>query len=79
MHLINYRSSTKIKSMTRTIRISQQLDKLLEKDAMNKRVSINSLISSIITKYAEWDRYVKSLRFVSIPPDGLRTYNRIVR
>jgi hypothetical protein len=72
MHLINYRSSTKIKSTTRTIRISQQLDKLLEKDAMNKRVSINSLISSIITKYAEWDRYVKSLRFVSIPPDGLR-------
>jgi hypothetical protein len=44
----------------------------LEKDATNKRVSINSLISSIITKYAEWDRYVESLCFVSIPPDGIR-------
>lgn len=71
-HLINYRDSSKIKSTTRTIRISRQLDRLLEKDAINKRVSINSLISSIITKYAEWDRYVESLRFVSIPPDGLR-------
>lgn len=70
--LINYRSSSKTKSTTRTIRISQKLDRLLEKDATDKRVSINSLISSIITKYAEWDRYVEALRFVSIPPDGLR-------
>jgi hypothetical protein len=72
MHLIKNRSSSKTKSTTRTIRISQQLDRLLEKDATNKRVSINSLISSIIARYAEWDRYVESLRFVSIPPDGLR-------
>lgn len=72
MDMINYRDSSKVKSATRTIRISQQLDRLLEKDATNKRVSINSLISSIITKYAEWDRYAESLRFVSIPPDGLR-------
>lgn len=70
--MINYRDSSKIKSTTRTIRISRQLDRLLKKDATNKRVNINSLISSIITKYAEWDRYVESLRFVSIPPDGLR-------
>jgi hypothetical protein len=69
--LINYNISN-IKSTTRTIRISRQLDKLLEKDAANKRVSVNSLISSMITKYAEWDRYVESLRFVAIPPDGLR-------
>jgi hypothetical protein len=69
--LINYKDS-KIKSTTRTIRISRQLDKLLEKEAANKRVSVNSLISYMITKYAEWDRYVESLHFVAIPPDGLR-------
>lgn len=68
--MINHK--TNIKSTTRTIRISQQLDRLLEKDAENKRVSVNSLISSMIIKYSEWDRYVESLRFVSIPPDGLR-------
>jgi hypothetical protein len=70
--LVNYGGSSKPRSTTRTIRISRQLDRLLEKDATDKRVSINSLISSIITKYAEWDRYAESLRFVSIPPDGLR-------
>jgi hypothetical protein len=72
MLLINYKSSNSNRSTTRTIRISQQLDRLLEKDAASKRVSVNSLISYMITKYAEWDRYVESLSFVSIPPDGLR-------
>jgi len=69
MLLINYKSSNSNRSTTRTIRISQQLDRLLEKDAASKRVSVNSLISYMITKYAEWDRYVESLSFVSIPPD----------
>jgi len=69
MLLINYQSSNSNRSTTRTIRISQQLDRLLEKDAASKRVSVNSLISYMITKYAEWDRYVESLSFVSIPPD----------
>jgi hypothetical protein len=71
MSLINYKNSS-IKSTTRTIRISRQLDKILEKDALNKRASVNSLISSIMTKYAEWDRYAEVLRFVPIPPDGLK-------
>jgi hypothetical protein len=69
--MINYRGDN-IKTTTRTIRISRQLDRILEKDAANKRVSVNSLITSIIIKYSEWDRYVESLRFVSMPPDGLR-------
>jgi hypothetical protein len=67
--MINYNSRTNEKSTTRTIRIPQKLDKLLERDAENKRGIINSLISSIITKYAEWDRYSELLQFVSIPPD----------
>lgn len=70
--MINYYNRTKTKSTTRTIRIPQNLDKLIERDADNKRVSTNSLILSILTKYAEWDRYSEILQFVSIPPDGLK-------
>ena len=70
--MINYNNRTKTKSTTRTIRIPQNLDKLIERDADNKRVSTNSLILSILTKYAEWDRYSELLQFVSIPPDGLK-------
>ena len=69
--MINYSNRTKTKSTTRTIRIPQNLDKLIERDADNKRVSTNSLILSILAKYAEWDRYYELLQFVSIPPDGL--------
>ena len=71
--MINYNSRNG-KSTTRTIRIPQKLDSLLEKDADNKRVSTNSLISSIITKYAEWDRYSELLQFVSLPPDMLKLF-----
>jgi hypothetical protein len=60
------------KSTTRTLRIPQKLDILLEKDSANKRVSVNSLVSSLITKYAEWDRYIEPLHFVTMPSDGLK-------
>ena len=76
--MINYNSRTNEKSTTRTIRNPQKLDKLLEKDADNKRVSTNSLVSSIITKYAEWDRYSELLQFVSLPPDMLKLLRRII-
>lgn len=71
--LSGYKWSTnsKIKSTTRTLRIPKHLDKTIEKDSANKRISVNSLVSSLITKYSEWDRYVESLNFVSIPSDGL--------
>ena len=37
-----------------------------------RELATNSLILSILTKYAEWDRYSEILQFVSIPPDGLK-------
>jgi biotin-(acetyl-CoA carboxylase) ligase len=45
------------KTLLRIIRITQELEDLLQKDAKLKRISVNALISSIMTKYAEWDRY----------------------
>ncbi len=47
-------------------RISEDLDKLLQKDAENKRMSVNALMTSIFTKYAEWDRYSERFGFVSL-------------
>jgi len=55
------------KTVLRTIRISEELDELLEKDAKLNRTSINSLISSIMAKYAEWDRYIEKFRYISVP------------
>jgi hypothetical protein len=41
----------KQKTTTRTLRISEDIDNLLERDSKEKGVSTNSLINSILTKY----------------------------
>lgn len=71
--LPGYKWSTNLKgkSTTRTLRIPKHLDEMIEKDSSSKRISVNALVSSLITKYSEWDRYVESLNFISIPTDGL--------
>jgi hypothetical protein len=62
----------KQKTTTRTLRISEDLDNLLERDSEDKGVSTNSLINSILTKYTEWDRYTEKVGFVSLPRDGFK-------
>jgi hypothetical protein len=60
------------KTTTRTIRLSEYLDKLLEKDSEDKRMSTNSLITSIVTRYAEWDRYAEKIGFISLPREVIK-------
>src|SRR5208337_1632706 len=55
------------KTVLRTVRISEELDGILEKDAKANRTSVNALISSIMAKYAEWDRYTEKFGHISIP------------
>ena len=53
----NNRPSSK-KTVLKTMRISDYINTLLEKDAESKGVSVNALISMVMTKYAEWDRFI---------------------
>jgi hypothetical protein len=66
-------NSEKNKTLLRTIRIPKDMDELLQRDAEAKRMSVNALISSIIGKYAEWDRYTEKYGFVSIAREGFRS------
>ena len=50
----------------RTIRLTRDLDNLLQNDAKSKNISINSLLTSILVKYAEWDRYAEKFGLVSL-------------
>ena len=59
------------KTLLRTIRITQELEDLLQRDAKLKRISVNALISSIMTKYAEWDRFRERFATISLNPRGL--------
>lgn len=66
------------KTVLRTIRISQDLEGLLQKDAKAKRISLNSLISTIMEKYAEWDRYVEKINSITLSPAGLTAFLKAV-
>ena len=57
---------TRKSATLRTIRLTRDLDNLLQKDAKSKRISTNSLLTSIIVKYAEWDRYAEKFGLVSL-------------
>jgi hypothetical protein len=65
-------SRTRQKTVTRTIRIPSHLDAIIHKDSKEKRSTANALVSSILTKYAEWDRYTESFGFISLPRSGLK-------
>lgn len=60
-------STRQKKTVLRTVRISQELDEILEKDAKVHRTSVNALISSIMAKYSEWDRFTEKFAHISIP------------
>ena len=54
------------KIVLRTIRLSRGLDELLQKDANSKRISVGVLISTIFTKYSQWDRYTEKFEMITL-------------
>jgi hypothetical protein len=71
MSLPKERSSSK-KTVLKTMRIPNYINVLLEKDAEFKGVSVNALISMIMTKYAEWDRYIERFGGITIKPQAFK-------
>jgi len=66
------------RTIARTIRITQELDDLLRKDAKDKNTSVNALAYSILTKYAEWDRFFEKLRFITMAEEVFRHILEVV-
>ena len=58
--------SQKGRTVLRTIRISSELDKIIQKDAKDRRLSVNALISTIMTRYTEWDRFNERFGIISL-------------
>jgi hypothetical protein len=59
VHWVLSSSNGKKKTVLKTIRITQELDNLLQKDAKAKGLNVNAYINSIFTKHTEWDRFVE--------------------
>lgn len=63
----------RIKTVLRTIRIPKELDSILQQDAKRNRLSFNSHILRIITKYSEWDRYNERWGKISLKRDAFKS------
>ena len=57
----------KTQTVLRGIRIPKQLNEVLQKDAAEENRTVSALVVSILTKYAEWDRYTQKFGFVTVP------------
>jgi hypothetical protein len=66
------------KTMLKTMRIPDYINTLLEKDADSKGISVNALISMIMTKYAEWDRYIERFGGITIKPQALKDILEVI-
>lgn len=49
------------KTVIRTVRVTKELNEILVKDANLKGTNLNAFISSILTKYAEWGRFIDKI------------------
>jgi hypothetical protein len=61
------------KTVLRTIRISEDLDQLLQKATVEKQVSLNTLISTVLTQYVEWGRFADKFGIMSIQREILQS------
>ncbi|MDQ3836530.1 MAG: hypothetical protein M3270_06315, partial [Thermoproteota archaeon] len=61
------------KTRLRTFRLEDEMDSLLQKDAKSKGISVNSLLSLIIAKYAEWDRYIEKFSTITVKKESFKT------
>jgi hypothetical protein len=59
-------SVKKKKTILRTIRISENLNYLIEKDAEDQNISANALITKILAHYTEWQRVVEKTSYILI-------------
>nr|MDO8133294.1 hypothetical protein [Candidatus Njordarchaeum guaymaensis] len=58
----------------RTIRLTRELDNILQQEAQARRISVNTLINATLTKYAEWDRHIEKFGFISIAGETFKAF-----
>lgn len=61
------------KTVLRTIGITQEVDTLLRSDASARGLSVNTLVSQILSKYSECDRYAEKFVFITIAAATFRS------
>jgi hypothetical protein len=66
--------SAETKSVLRSIRVSCELSSSLRREARERRVSVNSLVVSILERYCEWDMTAEKFGFVQLSRGSFRAF-----
>lgn len=56
-----------------TVRVSKDVREKLEAESRMNSITLNTLVSQILTKHTEWDRFAKDIGFASITKAFLRS------
>lgn len=46
---------------------------MLQKDANSKRINVGALVSTILTKYSQWDRYTEKFDMITFRQETLKS------
>lgn len=60
------------KTVLKSIRMTEADEEVLRKDAEAKGITFNALVSSLITRYVEWDRLAERYGFIALPRQSYR-------
>lgn len=60
-----------VKSKSRSVRLSKEVEEVVRKDASEQNVSFNELVNRILTKYAQWDRNAERFGMLATTREGL--------
>ncbi len=55
------------RTITHTIRVDENLDRLLRKVSDNDHITMNSIVARALRRFAEWDVYAERFDFVTVP------------
>jgi hypothetical protein len=69
----------KKKTVIRSIRLNEDDDLLLQREAQMRGLSYNSLVNLILKKFIEWDRFAERLGMVSITRDGFQIIHESIK
>jgi hypothetical protein len=67
-------SGKKRRTVLRTIRLGADISEKMEAKAKASGSSVNSLLSSLVTRYAEWDELAERFGFIDISKESFRVF-----
>ncbi len=74
MALKSQEPRTKSSTALRTFRIPRNLISVLESESKGRGISANALVSSLITRFNDWDRFADRFDFFSLTDDLFKAF-----